>query len=577
MDDQPNQPVPEHPVGPQSGYGETHLSRLFFTPDRVYKLLKSVDTGFVSFTSSQSRLAGIEAEYYLNSRVSPDVYLGVADIVENDSIVDRMLIMKRLPAARQLSRLLEAWSVRTLDHSDPTELQDCVREAARCIAAFHSDQVPVYGSAAAPASLPAIESNWNDNFTNLAPLVGTRSGPGSLVLIDGNDDAELRSLVEQYLHGRAQLLLERQQHGRIIDGHGDLRAEHVFCLEDGVRIIDCVAFRDDYRIVDVLNDVAFLAMDIHRLAGRELATYFVNAYDEFSNEHHPSTLAHFFAAYRAHVRAKVAAIRFRQGDPKAASDVTVYHRLALEHMRAAQVRLVLVGGGAGVGKSTVAEGLAHGLQAIWLRSDEIRKAMGGLKADDHAYAQPDEGLYRPEVSNKVYTEMLRQANELLVRGENVVLDATWSKTRHRTEARAMASSAAAHITELCCHTSLAVAKERIARRAASIYNPSDATVETADYLASNFDPWAQSTEVDTSGSIPEAVDSALTSVFAEPTLCSGPESVGAAAPSAVPGTAPVAVDESQVLGTESITLFFSQRSSLTLAAVLLDRVTETNV
>ncbi len=555
----------------EPGYRETHLSRLFFTPNRVYKILKPVTTSFASFAATEDRLAGMEAEYYLNSRISPDVYLGVTDLVENDQVVDRMLIMRRLPDDRQLSALLER-------DGSSGQIRQYVREAARTIAAFHAAQEPIRGRQAHPASSSALEANWNDNFTNLAHLTRPGTAPDGNALIDRRHFDELREMVTDYLSGRHQLFNDRQRSGRVIDGHGDLRAEHVFCLDDGARIIDCVAFRDDYRIVDVLNDVAFLAMDLHRLAGRELAGYFISAYDEFSNEHHPSTLAHFFVAYRAHIRAKVAAIRLSQGNSDAALAVQMYHQLAVEHMRAAQVRLVLVGGGAGVGKSTVAEGLAQQLRAVWLRSDEIRKAMGGMKADDHAYAQPDEGLYRPEISNKVYTALVEQAGELLERGENVVLDATWSKTRHRVEARNLASDKSAQLTELKCHTSLAIAKERIERRGAMVFNPSDATVETADYLAANFDLWPQSIEVDTSGSIAEARRQALIEVL-RPVGASNAgsgESEGddrrpeATAAAMTAGRTPVAVDGSRMFGMESITLFFSTRSSLSLTSVFED-------
>ena len=228
--------------------------------------------------------------------------------------------------------------------------------------------------------------------------------------------------------------------GWVRDGHGDLRAEHVFCLDDGPRLIDCLAFRDDLRITDVLLDLAFLVMDLHRLVGPGPALSLVRHYDEFAGERHPSTLAHHYVAYRAHLRAKIAAIRYGQGVEEAAQEVADYHELALQHLLVGQPRLVLVGGGAGVGKSTVAAGVADAIGAVWLRADELRKNLAGLPADEHAFEQPDEGIYRPEFSDRVYRELLREAEVLLARGESVVLDATWSAEHRRVWARELAAA-----------------------------------------------------------------------------------------------------------------------------------------
>src|SRR6187402_3842244 len=109
----------------------------------------------------------------------------------------------------------------------------------------------------------------------------------------------------------------RRRAGLVRDGHGDLIADDIFVMDDGPRILDCLAFDDAYRVSDVLADVAFLVMDVERLAGREPARRLLQAYCTYSNEHHPSSLAHHYVAYRAHVRAKVATMRWNQGDPTA--------------------------------------------------------------------------------------------------------------------------------------------------------------------------------------------------------------------------------------------------------------------
>ena len=472
---------------------ETHLSRIFLTPDRAYKQLKAVTTSFVDLADDDRRLVAATREYELNQRLSPDVYLGTADVDEGGTLTERMIVMRRLPADRQLDRMI--------DHPD---LDEHLREVGRLLATIHASQPPERGDSAWGATLEALRENWDDSFATIEPLVGT--------VIPAGEHRVVRDLVDRYLAGRAVLFDERIEQGWVRDGHGDLRAEHVFCLDDGPRLIDCLAFRDDLRITDVLLDLAFLAMDLHRLVGAGPALSLVRHYDEFAAERHPSTLAHHYVAYRAHLRAKIAAIRYGQGVAEAAQEAADYHDLALQHLLVGQPRLVLVGGGAGVGKSTVAAGLADAVGAVWLRADEIRKNMAGLPADEHAFERPDEGIYRPEFSDLVYREMLREAELLLARGESVVLDATWSAEHRRVWARELADRTASTLSEIHCRVPLAVARERIARRLASIDDPSDASPAIADHIAAAFDPWVGATEVDTGQAIARSVQAACNTV-----------------------------------------------------------------
>jgi aminoglycoside phosphotransferase family enzyme len=473
---------------------ETVLSTVWLSGDRVYKLLKPVTTGFVDFSLRVHRLAAAAREFELNHRISPDVYLGTADVIEHGHVSDRMIVMQRLPADRQMDRLV----------GDP-DFQHQVLRVARLVAAFHAGQPPLEGPAACVASVDALRQNWRDNFEALAPVVGTA--------IPAEEFQRVELLANRYLDGRQMLFEDRIAAGMVRDGHGDLRCEHVFCLEDGPRLIDCLAFRDDLRAADVLNDVAFLAMDLHRLAGPAMAKLFIERYDEFFNEHHPASLAHFYVAYRAHVRAKVAAIRFAQGDHEVLTEVADYHRLAADHLEVGQPKLIVVGGGAGVGKSTVAAGLAERLGATWIRSDEIRKQLAGVEPGDHLFCDPGAGQYSPRFSNAVYREMVNQAELLVTRGHSVVLDATWADDQHRELLRTCADRTSAALLELCCEAPLGLARERIARRMASHYNPSDATPEIADHIAAGFDPWPAAMAVDTSGSIADSVERAYCQVM----------------------------------------------------------------
>ena len=174
----------------------------------------------------------------------------------------------------------------------------------------------------------------------------------------------------------------RAQAGRIVDGHGDLLADDIFCLDDGPRILDCLDFDDRLRWVDGLDDAAFLAMDLERLGAPGLAEQFTGWYAEYSGDPAPTSLRHHYTAYRSLVRAKVDFLRAIQGDPEAAAVARQLLGMALKHLRAAVVTLVMVGGLPGTGKSALSAAIAGRFGFTALSSDQIRKELAGVSPDD---------------------------------------------------------------------------------------------------------------------------------------------------------------------------------------------------
>jgi predicted kinase len=305
-------------------------------------------------------------------------------------------------------------------------------------------------------------------------------------------------LATRYLRGRTRLFDERIRTGRACDGHGDLQCDDIFVLEDGPRILDCIEFADEYRWGDVLADVAFLAMDLERLGHPELSRAFLDHYRELSGDRWPTSLEHHHIAYRAHVRAKVACLRHEQGDVHAASAARSLHDLAAHHLEQGTVRLVLVGGLPGTGKSTLAGELANRIGAMVLSTDELRKDLAGIAGTSPARALPHEGLYTRDKVHAVYAELLREAAALLDRGESVVLDASWTSSSERAAARTVARDHVARLSELHCVAPKPLALDRIRKRLARHDDPSDADEDVALALAAEAEPWPESTTINTS-------------------------------------------------------------------------------
>ena len=174
----------------------------------------------------------------------------------------------------------------------------------------------------------------------------------------------------RYLEGRAGCLARRIEEGWVRDGHGDLIADDVFCLDDGPRVLDCLEFDDRLRYVDVprRRRVPRHGPRTARPPGpRPRASWTPTPSSPATPP--PPSLRHHYIAYRALVRAKVAVPAPRPGRRgRAGAEARVYADLALRHLRA---RRRAPGPGRrlpGTGKSTLAGALADRLGWAVLRS-----------------------------------------------------------------------------------------------------------------------------------------------------------------------------------------------------------------
>jgi uncharacterized protein len=461
---------------PYADVAETPSAAVYFAGDRAYKLKKAVNLGFLDFTTLEARAAACVRETELNRRFTPDVYLGVADVRDSSGeICDYLVVMRRMPADRRLSALVQAGA--------PVDVP--LRQIARIVVAAHSRS---HRSAkiSAEGSADALLGRWRDNISQTAAASGR--------LLDADAFTEIDGLVCQFLAGRGQLLQDRIAGGRVVDGHGDLLADDIYCLNDGPRILDCLDFDDRLRWLDGLDDAACLVMDLERLGAPDLGRRFADWYSEFAGDVPPACLLHHYVAYRAFVRAKIASLKASEGAVAAGHDARQLADLTLRHLRSGIVTLVLVGGLPGTGKTTLANDVGGNLGWAVLSSDRIRKELAGIPPDADGRTAFGTGIYTPSWTAKTYNEMLRRAGELLAHGESVVLDASWTSAELRSAAGDLARAEHAHLVELRCNAEPEVADQRLRMRPRG---PSDAGPEIAAKLAADAAPWPDAIVIDT--------------------------------------------------------------------------------
>ncbi|MEV1177450.1 AAA family ATPase [Nonomuraea sp. NPDC049784] len=470
---------------------ETHAAVVFLLGEHAYKLKKPVNLGFLDFSTVRARQAACHREVELNRRLAPDVYEGVADVVGPDGAVcEHLVVMRRMPDERRLGALVRVGK----------PVDEYLRSVARQLAGLHAKarRGPQIDREGGPE---ALRARWADSFEQVRGLPGAPIEPGVL--------DEIEYLALRFLSGRTSLFEARIAEGHIVDGHGDLLAEDIFCLDDGPRILDCLEFDERLRFVDGLDDAAFLAMDLEWLGAPRLAELFLHRYVEFSGDPAPTALWHHYVAYRAFVRAKVACLRHGQGDIDAGWEARRLAELALRHLHAGAVTLVLVGGPPASGKTTLGGALADRLGYTLLRSDRIRKELAGLDPLQSASTSYRQGIYDPDHTARTYAELLSRAELLLGQGESVVLDASWSDERHRAMAVDVAGRTSSDMVALLCTVMPQIAAARLTTRRPEL---SDADETIAAVMTATMPPWPDAIEIDTSTPPQEVLARALAAV-----------------------------------------------------------------
>ncbi|GAA2086559.1 AAA family ATPase [Actinomadura alba] len=218
-----------------------------------------------------------------------------------------------------------------------------------------------------------------------------------------------------------------------------------------------------------------------------------------------STRERYYVAYRAFVRVKVACLRWEQGDTAAATEAGRYAEIALRHLNAGAVSLVLVGGLPGTGKSALSEALGDRLGFTVLSSDRVRKELAELPPGVAAAAPYSTGIYDDSWTKRTYAELLRRTERLLSYGESVIIDASWTSARYRADAARIAAHS--DLVSLICRTPLA--HERLRTRTRGV---SDADPMIAARMAEDADPWPDAIGIDTTGPIDDTIEHALSAV-----------------------------------------------------------------
>ena len=460
---------------------ETHISWVLLIGQDAYKIKKSVNLGFLDFSTLELRRHYCNEELRLNRRLAPDLYLGVIAIggkpeepvLGKEPAIEYAVYMRRFSQSSLMDRMLSRGHV-TAGHID---------KLGSVVADFHSSLPPA--AADSPyCTLTEIEKEALDNFTRLPQLL---SEPDDLAMLETVREASAQA----YLACEPLFRL-RAAAGCVRECHGDLHLGNIVVLDNTPTPFDCIEFSPALRWIDVISEISFTVMDLLRRGRPRLAWRLLNGYLEITGDFSGVGVLRFYLAYRAMVRAKIAAIRAGQRNSsnvkRELKSCRSYLRLAHSCLTQRHPAVIITQGLPGCGKSTFAQIALEMLGAIRIRSDVERKRLFGLEPLADSKAQTGADIYSENTTRRTYGKLQELARAIIAAGFPVIVDAAFVLHAEREKFQALAQELAVPFVIASVQADTAVMEERLKRRSRRGSDASEADISVLQKLQGFHEP-----------------------------------------------------------------------------------------
>ena len=459
---------------------ETHISWVVLTGTYAYKIKKPVNLGFLDFSTLEQREHFCQEELRLNRRFAPQLYLDVVAIRGTpqhprfdgaDPVIEYAIKMLEFDQSQRVDSLLENNEL-DINNMDTFAVE---------LATLHAQA----SWATVDATFGSADAVWVPMAENFSQMRASMSGLDDIWRLE-----QLEHWSRAEFERRRELLIERKRTHRIRECHGDLHTGNLVRLDGQIAAFDCIEFNASLRWIDVVNEVAFLMMDLQARGHSAYAWHFINRYLEYSGDYAGAPLLRLYLAYRAVVRAKVTHL---QTSPEALADYHRYLALAQSYTAPAKPFLIIMQGLSGSGKSTLSQPLADQLGMIRVRSDVERKRIFAFAPE----------MYTGAATDRVYRHLAKLAELLLTAGHSAVLDATFLRRTQRDIMRDLARRLHVPFIILRCHAPRNFLEHAIVQRARAGSDASDADLQVLQRQIATQEPLdgteiADTIEVDTS-------------------------------------------------------------------------------
>ncbi|MBX3460979.1 MAG: AAA family ATPase [Planctomycetes bacterium] len=458
----------------------THANTVLLVGDVAYKLKKPVKYPFLDYSTLALRRRFVQAEYDLNHRFSPDIYLGVCEVLERDGSLVFGPLLKTLPESTPADYAVvmrripdDAWLPRHIQRGlSDDDLAALMQLLTATWAAHPADE------ATRAAGMP--ENLRHNTVANIAEC--ERFVPHCLSRERWH---RLDALLRGWFEAHADVFEARVAQDRIRDGHGDLKPGNIAFIDGKPVVTDCIEFNPQFRRLDTLAEAAFLATGLEQLGHLSDAARVFAAYRKAARDEYPEALRRYYQAHLACVIGKVTALQL--DDPeigeqqRQAAVAAARQAFALADFHAREPHVVVVAGIMGCGKSTVAAAIGAHFGWPVVNSDVVRKRLMGVAPEQRLPAQ----AYTDDVSARVYGQLYAAAREA---GAGVVLDGQFPARSFRAAVVQAARQAGGRVTFVLCDAPDDVVRMRMRKRVLDPSRVSDATEELLAEARKRFEP-----------------------------------------------------------------------------------------
>jgi uncharacterized protein len=451
---------------------QTHISYVLLTGEYAYKVKKPLNFGFLDYSTLEKRHHFCSEELRLNLRSAAELYLDVLAITQEGDryaldgdghVVEYAVKMVQFPQETLLTSLYERGELTT----------ELIVELAKAVARFHKttyvdDYIRSFGG------VSNIRHAFDENYEQTENYIG---GPQTQQQFD-----ETKAYTDRFFAERQTLFAKRVEQDCIRECHGDIHLRNICYWRNQLYFFDCIEFNEPFRFVDFMFDIAYIVMDLESWQRYDWSSLFLNTYLEQTGDWEGALVLPMYVLRQSYVRAKV--ISFLLDDPAvseaekqaASAEAARYYTQAWRYTQRGQGHMVMMSGLSGSGKSTAARALALQTGAIHIRSDAVRKHLGGVPLDQRGGAE----LYTPEMTQKTYDRLLELGILLAQEGYVVILDAKYDRQALRSPVMEQAKAAGMSLDIVACSAPESVLRDRLLNRTGDI---ADAT---ADLLPSQW-------------------------------------------------------------------------------------------
>ena len=383
---------------------ETHTGVVVLAGDRAYKAKKPVLTDFLDFRTPEQRERACLREVELNSRLSPGSYLGVAHLDDPaGGPAEPIVVMRRYRENDRLASMVtrgeSVESVQLYWTPSPACWRAFIERAER------SRLIDDQGNGGCDRPTLAREP------VGTPPLCGDGDF-GGLGRVDRADSSTVPPNSFRAVH-----FFSRAGSKRAALSTATATCSPTISSAWTANWLCSTAWSST---TNSATSTASMTPRSSRWtwsswAAKTLVTTSSSATSAHSADSAPSSLRDFYIAYRAVVRAKVDCVRLSQGKSEAAVDAARHLAIAAQHLESGAIRLALIGGNPGTGKSTLARALAERVGAQVISTDDVRRELRDSGAITGDAGVLNAGLYSPDNVEIVYEVALRRARDVFER------------------------------------------------------------------------------------------------------------------------------------------------------------------